>query len=215
MSTTIAALSSPSINYAEFIKLTTASDTYTFCNAASPITVDGTTYSNLGSLLSIGEIKRETKATSGDLTIALTGVDGANVAVILDSDIKGSLVEVWRGFFNSNNQIITTPTLQFFKRYQGYVNNFSVTEDWNEQARTRIATCSISCSSFRMILQNRISGLKTNPTVWKNFYPNDTSMNRVPVIAATFFDFGSPPLQGSQSSTSAPSDNGTSQFQDA
>jgi hypothetical protein len=215
MTTVIAALSSPSINYGEFIKLTTASDTYTFCNAASPITVGGTTYTNLGSLLSIGDIKRETKATSGDLTIALTGVDGANVAVILDSDIKGSLVEVWRGFFDSNNQIITTPTLQFFKRYQGYVNNFSVTEDWNEEARTRIATCSISCSSFRMILQNRISGLKTNPTVWKNFYPNDASMNRVPVIASTFFDFGSPPLHGSQSTTSAPSDNGTSQFQDA
>lgn len=215
MSTTIAALSSPSINYGEFIKLTTESDTYTFCNAASPITVDGTTYTNLGSLLSIGDIKRETKATSGDLAISLTGVDGANVAVILDSDIKGSLVEVWRGFFDSNNQIITTPTLQFFKRYQGYVNNFSVTEDWNEQMRTRIATCSISCSSFRMILQNRISGLKTNPSVWKNFYPDDASMNRVPVIASTFFDFGSPPLQGSQSTTSAPSDNGTSQFQDA
>lgn len=208
MSTTIAALASPSINYGEFVKLTTASATYTFCNAATPITVGGTTYSNLGSLLSIGEIKRETKATSGDLTIALTGVDGANVAVILGADIKGSLVEVWRGFFDSNNQIISTPTLQFFKRYQGYVNNFSVTEDWDSQLRSRIATCSISCSSFRMILQNRISGLKTNPSVWKNFYPNDTSMDRVPVIASTYFDFGSPPISGSQSATDAPSDSG-------
>lgn len=210
MSTTIAALSSPSINYGEFVKLTTALSTYTFCNAASPITVDGTTYSNLGSLLSIGDIKRETKATSGDLTISLTGVDGANVSVILGADIKGSKVEVWRGFFDSNNQIITTPTLQFFKRYQGYVGNFSVTEDWNEQMRSRVATCSISCSSFRTILQNRISGLKTNPSVWKNFYPNDTSMDRVPVIASTYFDFGAPPVQGSQSVTEAPSDSGYS-----
>jgi hypothetical protein len=208
MSTTIAALTSPSINYGEFVKLTTSSATYTFCNAASPITVSGTTYSNLGSLLNIGEIKRETKATSGDLTISLTGVDGANVAVILGSDIKGSLIEVWRGFFDSNNQIITSPTLQFFKRYQGYVGNFSVTEDWNEQMRSRVATCSISCSSFRTILQNRISGLKTNPTVWKNFYANDTSMDRVPVIASTYFDFGAPPMQGSQSATNAPSDSG-------
>jgi hypothetical protein len=207
MSTTIAALSSPSINYGEFIKLTTATATYTFCNAASPITVSGTTYSNLGSLLSIGDIKRETKATSGDLTIALTGVDGSNVAIILTADIKGSLVEVWRGFFDSNNQIITTPTLQFFKRYQGFVNNYSVTEDWNEQLRSRVATCSISCSSFRTILQNRISGLKTNPTVWKNFYPSDTSMDRVPVIASTYFDFGSAPIGGSQSATNAPSDS--------
>jgi hypothetical protein len=208
MSTTIAALASPSINYGEFVKLTTATNTYTFCNAATPITVSGTTYSNLGSLLSIGDIKRETKATSGDLTIALTGVDGANVAVILGADIKGSLVEVWRGFFDSNNQIITSPSLQFFKRYQGYISNFSVTEDWNEKLRSRVATCSISCSSFRTILQNRISGLKTNPTVWKNFYPGDTSMDRVPVIASTYFDFGTPPVQGSQSATNAPSDSG-------
>jgi hypothetical protein len=57
-------------------------------------------------------------------------------------------------------------------------------------------------------LQNRISGLKTNPTVWKNFYPNDTSMDRVPVIASTFFDFGSAPVGGSQSATDAPSDSG-------
>jgi hypothetical protein len=98
--------------------------------------------------------------------------------------------------------------LQFFKRYQGYVGNFSVTEDWNQQMRSRVATCSISCSSFRTILQNRISGLKTNPSVWKNFYPNDTSMDRVPVIASTYFDFGAPPVGGSQSSTNAPSDSG-------
>jgi len=206
MSTTIAALSSPSINYGEFVRLTTASATYTFCNAASPITVLGVTYSNLGSLLSIGDIKRETKATSGDLTLSLTGVDGANVAVILSADIKGSTLEIWRGFFDSDNQIITTPTLQFFKRYQGYVSNFSVNEDWNEQTRTRIATCSISCASFRTILQNRISGLKTNPTVWANYYPGDTSMDRVPVIASAYFDFGQQPTPGSQAATDAPSD---------
>jgi hypothetical protein len=255
MNTTIAALSSPSIKYAEFIRLTTsanagsflignsytiqfvgttnfvaigassntvgvtfvatgvgagtgiAGNVYTFCNAAAPITVSGMTFSNLGSFLSIGDIKRETKATSGDLTIALAGVDGANVGIVLAADIKGSLVEVWRGFLDSDNQIITTPTLQFFKRYQGYVSNYSVTEDWNEQARVRTATCSISCTSFRAILQNRISGLKTTPTVWQNFYPNDVSMNRVPVIASTFFDFGKAPIGGSQSATDAPSDN--------
>lgn len=254
MSTAIAALSSPSIRYGEFVRMTTsanaggfvvgnsytiqvvgttnfvaigasantvgvtfiatgvgsgtgvAGNVYSFCNAAAPITVSGITFTNLGSLLSIGEVKREIKSTSGDLTLNLTGVDGANVAVILGSDIKGSLIEIWRGFFNSNNQIITTPTLQFFKRYQGYVTNYSVTEDWNEQARSRVATCSVSCSSFRNILQNRISGIKTTPTVWKQFYPNDKSMDRVPVIAATFFDFGAKPIGSSQATTTAPSD---------
>jgi len=206
MTTTMNALASSSINYGEFVKLTTSTDVYTFCNAAAPITVNGTTYSNLGSLLSIGDIKREMKATSADLTMSLTGVDGSNVAIILAANIKGSKVEVWRGFFDSNNQIITTPTQQFFKRYQGYVSNYSITEDWNEQLRIRVATCSISCASFRTILQNRIAGITTNPVVWKNFYANDTSMDRVPVIAATYFDFGKPPIVGSQSTTDAPSE---------
>ena len=206
MTTTMNALASPSINYGEFVKLTTSTNTYTFCNAAAPITVDGITFVGLGSLLAIGDIKREMKATSADLNISLTGINNTNVAIILSANIKGSKVEVWRGFFDSNNQIITTPTQQFFKRYQGYVSNFSITEDWNENLRTRVATCGISCASFRTILQNRISGLTTNPIVWQKFYANDKSMDRVPVIAATYFDFGKPPTGGSQSTTNAPSD---------
>jgi hypothetical protein len=206
MTTTMNALASPSINYGEFVKLTTSTNTYTFCNAAAPITVDGTTFVGLGSLLAIGDIKREMKATSADLNISLTGIDNTNIAIILSANIKGSKVELWRGFFDSNNQIITTPTQQFFKRYQGYVSNYSITEDWNENLRTRVATCGISCASFRTILENRISGLTTNPIVWKKFYDGDKSMDRVPVISATYFDFGKAPTQGSQATTNAPSD---------
>ena len=201
MTTVMNALSSPSINYGEFVRLTTSTNVYTFCNAATPITVDGITFSGLGSLLGIGDIKREMKATSADLNISLTGIEATNVAIILSANIKGSKVEVWRGFFDSNNQIITTPTQQFFKRYQGYVSNFSITEDWNDKIRSRVATCGISCASFRTILQNRIAGLTTNPIVWKKFYAGDTSMDRVPVIAATFFDFGKEPTFGSQATT--------------
>jgi hypothetical protein len=34
-------------------------------------------------------------------------------------------------------------------------------------------------------------------------------MDRVPVIAATYFDFGKPPIVGSQSTTDSPSDANT------
>lgn len=207
MTTTMTALDSSSIRHAEFIRLTMPSDVYTFCNAASAITVDGIVFSGLNDLLQLGEIKRDIKATSSDLSISLSGVDGDNIAIILSSDIKGSLIEVWRGFLDSNNQIIQTPTQQFFKRYQGIVSNISITEDYNWQLRTRVATASLSCASFRTILQNRVGGLKTNPSVWKTFYPNDTSMDRVPVIAATFFDFGGVPPANTQSATSAASDS--------
>ena len=200
--TTINAVNGYQINHAEFVRLTvgTAGTVYTFCNAAAPITVSGITFTNLGALLNVGDVQRDIKATSDDMTISLTGIDSANVALILSSDIKGSLVEVWRGFFDSNNQIITTPTTQFFKRYQGIINSVSITEDFNSEARTRIATCSISCSSMRRILENRLSGVKTNQSNWQFIYAGDTSMNRVSEISNTFFDFGSPPKTQTQAS---------------
>lgn len=196
MATTMAALSSASIRHAEFVKLTVDTSEYTFCNAAAPITVDGMTFTALGALLNLGDVQRDIKATSDDLTISLTGIDTNYVSLILSNEIKGSIVEVWRGFLNANNEIITAPTQQFFKRYQGIVNNVSISEDFNEQARTRVATCSIACASFRLILENRMSGIKTNPVSWKQFYPNDTSMDRTPIIQNQYFDFGAPPISG-------------------
>jgi hypothetical protein len=147
------------------------------------------------------------------MTIALTGIASANISLILSSDIKGSLVEVWRGFFDSNNQIITTPTTQFFKRYQGIINSVSITEDFNAEMRTRIATCSISCSSMRRILENRLSGIKTNQNSWQFIYAGDTSMNRVSEISNTFFDFGSPPKTQTQASETTTTVDNNNEFQ--
>ena len=201
MTTTMSALSSSNIRYSEFIKLTMPDATYTFCSAAGDITVSGITFTGLGDLLNIAGIQREIKATSNDLSISLTGIDGNNVGIVLSSEIKGSLVEVWRGFLDSDNQIITTPTLQFFKRYQGIVNNVSITEDFNDIVRSRIATCTLSCSSIKSVLENRVAGIKTNTISWQSFYPNDASMSRVQSIVAQYFDFGKKPKKGSQSST--------------
>ena len=107
MTTAMAALSSPSIIQAEFIRLITSTATYYFCNAAAAITVDGMTFTNLGSLLSISAIDRSIKANSADLAIVLTGVDGTNVAIVLAANIKGSNIDVWRGFLDSNNQMLS------------------------------------------------------------------------------------------------------------
>jgi hypothetical protein len=194
----MAALNSSSIVYAEFVRLTLPTTTYTFCNAAGPIQVDGITFEGLGSLMGISEVQRNIKANSADLKISITGIDPNNVALVLGSAIKGSKLEIWRGFLDSNNQIITTPTQQFFKRYQGIVNNISIDEAFDIRARQRVATCMISSSSMRFILENRNAGMITNQKNWQTVYPVDTSMNRVAVIASTYFDFGKTPIGGGQ-----------------
>lgn len=206
----MAALSSASIRHAEFIRITVDGTPYNFCNAAAPITVNGITFNNLGALMSVGDVQRDIKATSDDFTFSITGLDPAYIAIILSNDIKGSIVEVWRGFFDSNNQIITTPTQQFFKRYQGIVNSVSVTEKFDDQIRERVATCSLACASFRQILENRVAGIRTNPQSWIQFYPGDTSMDRTPIIQNQYFDFGKEPKGGGQS-TPTPTQTNTDQ----
>lgn len=203
MTTTMNALSSANIRHAEFVRLqigNPVTSTYSFCNAAAPITVSGITFANLGMLLSLGDIPQDIKSTSDDITISLTGIDPTNIGLILSSNIKGSTVEIWRGFLDSNNQIITSPTTQFFKRYTGIINSVGISEDFNDQARTRVATCTIACTSMRKVLENRVAGLKTNQKSWQFYYPSDTSMNRVAAISNQYFDFGAPPQTGSVSS---------------
>lgn len=193
------ALNSPSIRHSEFVKLNVNGQNYYFCNAAGPITVSGMTFDAFGSFLQISTIQQDIKSTSADLSVSLSGLDPENISLMLSSDIKGSMIEVWRGFLNSDNQIITSPSTQFFKRYQGLVNSVSISEDFNSQARERTATCIMNCSSYRQVLENRIAGIRTNSTNWRSIYPNDSSMDRVAKIVATYFDFGKAPKRGSVS----------------
>ena len=60
---------------------------------------------------------------------------------------------------------------------------------------------------MRLVLDGRNAGIRTNPQAWKVFYPTDTSMNRVPVIASTYFDFGKAPIGGSQATANTTSTN--------
>jgi hypothetical protein len=54
---------------------------------------------------------------------------------------------------------------------------------------------------MRRILENRLSGVRTNKSNWQFIYgTNETSMNRVSEISNTYFDFGSPPKTNTQSS---------------
>jgi len=205
MSTAIATLNSSSIRYAEFIQInigTIGSPTavYTFCNAASNVTINGILFQGMGAYVGLSEIQQDMKSTSVDLKLTVTGLNPDIIAAVLASNMKGSQIIVWRGFLDSNNQIQTIGGVQqFFQRYQGIINNIAISEKFDQRARTRVATCVISSASMRLVLDSRIAGIKTNPSNWRFLYPTDSSMDRVPVIASTYFNFGTPPTNGSAS----------------
>lgn len=182
------------INSAEFVKLTIYNDysntanvsTYTFSSAYKSEVISGTTYLPLGGLLQVGAQNRDLRVTAGDTSISLSGVSGNNIAIVLGTKIRGSEVEVYRGFYN-NNQVLGNTYL----RFTGIVTSYGITEDREGQEDN--FTVAISASSYKTVLQNRIAGRKTNEESWKFFNPTDTSMDRVYSIAGVDFDFGQEP----------------------
>jgi hypothetical protein len=50
----------------------------------------------------------------------------------------------------------------------------------------------LTCTSVVGLLNNKITGRRTNPTDQELFYPGDKSMDRVPSLAKSNFNFGAP-----------------------
>ena len=113
------------------------------------------------------------------------------LALVLGSQIKGAAIEMWHGFFNTNNELITTGgTGGLYKFFTGFINSFSISEQWNEELRSYTGIITISASSIQLILQNRIAGRYTNNNSWQFYNSADTSMQRVNYISTVNYLFG-------------------------
>lgn len=142
-------------------------------------------YDALGGLLSVGSQNRNLRVTSGDTTIALSGVSGNNIDDVLSTKIRGSEVEVLRGFYNANMVLANT-----YPRFRGIITSYQITEDRDKQDDN--FTVSVSASSYKTVLENRIAGRKTNKESWRYWASGDSSMDQVYAISGISFDFGRP-----------------------
>ena len=181
-------------NSAEFVKLTIFNDfsnpgnvsVYTFSSAYTEETIDGDVYLPMGGMLSVGAQNRALKVTAGDTMIALSGIGAQNIQLVLGTKIRGSELEVWRGFYDNQGILGNT-----YLRFTGIITGYALEED--RQGDQDNFTVTVSASSYKTVLQNRIAGRKTNEESWKFFNPTDTSMDRVYGISGVQFDFGKDP----------------------
>ena len=182
------------IRYADFVRITTASATYLFSTAPTAITVsavDANPFTGLSQLVSIGSATRDIKSTANETTVTLVGIDTTMLSLVLGAGIKGSEIEMWHGFFDASGALITTGgTGGLYQYFNGYINSFSISEQWLEEVRGYVGTVTVSASSIQLILQNRTAGRYTNDNAWKQFNPSDTSMNRVNFIQTINYQFG-------------------------
>ena len=182
------------IRYADFVRVTTPSATYRFATTPAPITVsvvDSQPFNGVSQLISIGQATRDIKSTANETTFTLVGIDTAMLGWVLSQEVKGSKIEAWHGFFDTDGALITTGgSGGLYKYFTGYVNSFSIGEQWMDDLRMYIGTISVSASSIQLILKNRIAGRYTNDNSWQFFTPGDTSMNRVSFISTINYQFG-------------------------
>ena len=123
----------------------------------------GTTYLPMGGLLGVGIQQRDIRVTSADTSIVLSGIPQGtsnNMEVVLDTNIRGSKVEITRGFYNDDYILANTA-----HRFTGIVTSYNITEDREDLKDT--FTVTLNASSYKSVLENRIAGRKTNSESWK------------------------------------------------
>lgn len=182
------------IRYADFVRVTTPSATYRFATTPSALTVsavDSQPFSALGVLMKVGDTQRDIKSTANETTFTMVGIDTATLGWVLGNQIKGSQIEAWKGFFDTNGALITTGgTGGLYQFFNGYINSFGIQETWMEEIRQFVGVITVSASSIQIILKNRTAGRYTNDNNWQFFSPGDTSMDRVPFISNINYNFG-------------------------
>jgi hypothetical protein len=211
MTTSIPALNSSSIKHCLLVDIVVNETTYYLSNAYAPLLYLGNTYTQLGNFLGMSEIQDDLRATNNAINLQLSGIppdDGSPnyMNIALNSNLKGSKVKIRRAFFDGSGNY--TPT-QVYLRFDGYVSNFSLNENWDQDAKTTSNTISIQCANIHAILEKKYSGRRTNETDQQFWYPGDTGMYRVKSLTDTQFDFGKPyvaPSGGGGGTTGGTSD---------
>lgn len=182
------------IRYADFIRITTPDDTYLFTTAPSNMTIpaiDAAEFNAVGVLIKVGEAQRDIKSTANETTVTLTGIDTAMLGFVLGQQVKGSQLEMWHGFFDTNGALITSGGVDgLYQFFNGFISSFTISEQWMEEVRTYVGTITVSASAIQLILQNRIAGRYTNNNSWQFYNSGDTSMNRVNFIETINYQFG-------------------------
>ena len=182
------------IRFADFVRVTTPTAIYRFATTPSPITVpsvDINPFSAVGILMQCGDNQKDIKSTANETTFTLVGIDTATLGWVLGNQIKGSQIEAWKGFFDTNGALITTGgNGGLYQYFNGYINSFSIQETWMEELRQYVGVISVAASSIQLILKNRTAGRYTNDNNWQFFNSGDTSMNRVSFITNIVYQFG-------------------------
>jgi hypothetical protein len=181
------------IQVANFVRLAVPNrPVVRFSDFNQPATVAGELYTDIGSLLSIGDTASELRVLDRTITVGVSGIPAGNIAEFLDNNPRTGLIDIRQVFYDPVTQQPLNITGNPALRFRGQVDNFSMTEDWNNETRTTSFTILFNCTSQISYLRSTIAGRRTNDRDQQRVAPGDLSMSRVFTITKTQFQFGKP-----------------------
>jgi len=138
-------------------------------------------------------LDNQIKASSAPITVSVTGIPTNSIPEVKYSQIKGAPIRIFRSLHDaSTGELLTSVSPNPVGRFSGFINNFTIIEEYDYASRTAFCTIDFYCSSNIEFLNNVVKGRKTNPDSYRALYPNDPSMDRVPNLVNNVFDFGAP-----------------------
>ena len=174
--------------------------TYYISNCYREVVHNSKTYQALAGFLSVSEIQNNISNANDEIQVSLSAIPPNYIAAVLGTQIKGGDINIYRAFFDYRTQQVIAGAV--YKRFTGVISNYSVQEDLDVAGATPDVnhTITIIASSIIGVLENKISGRRTNQEDYQIFWPElnnvnyaaDPSMNRVEVLFNSSFDFGKP-----------------------
>jgi len=169
-----------------FVKLVIPGyDTLTFSDYHRDYNFSGTTYTGLGELLAVSDTDDNLRSTAGELTLSISGIPSTNVTDIVNNRIKGSECLVYRGFFDVNTGLLLSIAGNPSGKFQGVVSNYDISDELEIGSDTGSVTLTLVVTSVVAMLNNKITGRRTNP----QDFPNG-DMARVLPLQKSNFNFG-------------------------
>lgn len=223
MTQAMAAVNSSSIEHGLLLELSlqttdTTYETYYISNCYQNIVYAGRTYTALGGFLQVGELQQDISASNNEINIGMSAIPPEYITAILGAQVKGGKVKIYRVFFNQATQQVEVinGVTQIFPRFNGIITNYNVSEEVSQNVNGGEVshTITVVASSINGVLENRVSGRRTNRKSYQYRYDdrkitynngviiggnilstaitNDESLNRIETLHNASFDFGKP-----------------------
>jgi len=132
----------------------------------SSVSGSSVTYSASDFILGISNDTEQTELSKSSLNLSLSGADQTFISTVLNENITNDTVDIYRGFLDSSNALISDP----FLFYKGQIEGFSIAE--NDTA----STINLSIVSHWADFEKK-NGRKTNNTSQQRYFSTDVGMD--------------------------------------